>query len=144
LIINATISISITVLGASVAGDDGGDTRKPYPIAELLSLLAAFTFAQRTTQGLQRCLRAWAAFVAQATIGEGEGSAGEASPGSCGDQSFMSSLFTITLEISDPTHYHFLGVLHDMRRDFLDGVRRCYSVFTTVLLSCPRNHSHFV
>lgn len=52
-------------------------SREPYPIAELLSLLAAFTFAQRSTQGLQRCLRAWAAFVAQATVGEGEGAAGE-------------------------------------------------------------------
>lgn len=94
-IVNATASISKTVLGASVAvspsvvGNNGEETRKPYPIAELLSLLAAFTFAQRTTQGLQRCLRAWAAFVAQATIGEGEGSAGESSPGASGNQSFI-------------------------------------------------------
>lgn len=46
-------------------------------MAELLTLLAAFTFAQPSTQGLQRCLRAWSAFVAQATIGEGEGTVGE-------------------------------------------------------------------
>ena len=59
------------------------DARKPheYPIGELLSLLAAFTFAQRTAQGLQRCLRAWSAFVVQATVEEGEGSAGETPPG---------------------------------------------------------------
>lgn len=64
-------------LGVSTGGVGAAGGREPYPIAELLSLLAAFTFAQRSTQGLQRCLQAWAAFVAQATVGEGEGTAGE-------------------------------------------------------------------
>lgn len=65
------------MLGASTSTAGAPGDREPYPIAELLSLLAAFTFAQHSTQGLQRCLRAWAAFVAQATVGEGEGTAGE-------------------------------------------------------------------
>lgn len=67
----------LTLVGVSTSGAGATGVREPYPIAELLSLLAAFTFAQRSTQGLQRCLRAWAAFVAQATVGEGEGTAGE-------------------------------------------------------------------
>lgn len=62
--------------GVSSAGAGGEATREPYPIAELLGLLASFTFAQSSTQGLQRCLRSWTAFVAQATVEEGEGSAG--------------------------------------------------------------------
>ncbi|CAM9999012.1 unnamed protein product, partial [Ascophyllum nodosum] len=65
--------------GVSSGGGGVDDARKPheYPIGELLSLLAAFTFAQRTAQGLQRCLRAWSAFVVQATVEEGEGSAAD-------------------------------------------------------------------
>lgn len=59
------------------AGNDSQKTRGPYPIAELLSLLATFTFSQPRTEGLQRCLVAWSAFVAQATIEEGEGSAAD-------------------------------------------------------------------
>lgn len=58
-------------------GSGAGGPREPYPVGELLTLLAAFTFAQPSAQGLQRCLRAWSAFVAQTTLEEGEGSAGE-------------------------------------------------------------------
>ncbi|CAB1113271.1 unnamed protein product [Ectocarpus sp. CCAP 1310/34] len=60
------------------AGSSGsGGPSEPYPVTELLTLLAAFTFAQPSAQGLQRCLRAWSAFVAQATLEKGEGSAGD-------------------------------------------------------------------
>lgn len=49
--------------------------------------------------------------------------------GACGDQSFMSSFFTIALEISDPRHYRFLGVLCDMRRDVLGGGKEVLECF---------------
>ncbi|CAN0149336.1 unnamed protein product, partial [Pylaiella littoralis] len=63
--------------GAGGTAESNNNGRGPYPISELLSLLAAFTFAQPGTRGLQRCLRAWSAFVAQATVGEGEGTAAD-------------------------------------------------------------------
>jgi hypothetical protein len=45
-----------------------------FPVGELLSLLAAFTFQQRDTEGLRRCLVPWGAFAAMVTEEEDGGS----------------------------------------------------------------------
>lgn len=74
--LHTTCTIRKGTSGAGGTAESNNNGRGPYPISELLSLLAAFTFAQPGTRGLQRCLRAWSAFVAQATVGEGEGTAG--------------------------------------------------------------------
>ncbi|CAM9131281.1 unnamed protein product, partial [Discosporangium mesarthrocarpum] len=55
-------------------GGDGVTNRPRFPVGQLLTLLATFTFGQATTKGLHRCVLAWSAFAQQATIGEGEGS----------------------------------------------------------------------
>lgn len=68
--------VGVGVGEAAIMQAGSTSRREPYPIAELLSLLAVFTFAHPTMQCLRRCLRAWSAFVAVATLGEGEGSPG--------------------------------------------------------------------
>jgi hypothetical protein len=55
---------------AQTSSNSNGSSTSKFPVGELLSLLAVFTFQQPDTESLQQCLQPWTAFAAMVTDSE--------------------------------------------------------------------------
>jgi hypothetical protein len=58
------------IVAQTSSNSNGSSSSTKFPVGELLSLLAAFTFQQPDTESLQQCLQPWTAFAAMVTDSE--------------------------------------------------------------------------